>query len=192
MTVHWCQGPSGWVDSGPDTDNQEESSGRPNVTRQSNQTIAWGKWIGSSETDSFLLRTRNFWNTKQQRVSCLCPWCGKRASRFCSRKKNRFRFADDFLQVIAMVGCCNRWYEIDLLQDRVEFLISVPVQPSLLIPTPDLMVNLQGIEIDWRADHGEVVRLDTLAMKDDAVEWANLIVLWLSWIHERCWEFVEW
>ena len=53
------------------------------------------------------------------------------------------------------------------------------------------MVSLERIDTDWRNVHGDHVPVDAPAMKDDALEWGNLIVPWFSRINERCWEFVE-
>ena len=53
------------------------------------------------------------------------------------------------------------------------------------------MVYLKGIERVRRNNHGDNVRIDAPVMKDDAVEWAGLIVPWLIWLHERFREFVE-
>ena len=39
--------------------------------------------------------------------------------------------------------------------------------------------------------HRDDVRIDGLAIKDDAVAWADLIFPWLIWLHERWRAFVE-
>ena len=49
MHVPWRRGPCVWIDSAPYSDNQEGSS----APAQCVFAIVWGKWTGSSQTDSF-------------------------------------------------------------------------------------------------------------------------------------------
>ena len=63
-------------------------------------------------------------------------------------------------------------------------VVWVPIQASELVHTPDLMMYLVGIETVRGNEHCDDVRIDRLPMKDDAVEWAELIVPWLIWLHE--------
>ena len=73
----------------------------------------------------------------------------------------------------------------------MEIVVLVPIQPCLLRHTPDLMVYLEGIETVRRNHHGDEVRIDGLPMKDNAIEWADLIFPWLIWLLERLKELVE-
>ena len=52
-------------------------------------------------------------------------------------------------------------------------------------------MEFDRVEAVWSEDHCDEAGIHILALEDDEVERAQLIIVWLVWIHE-CWgEFVE-